>query len=325
MRYYLIDELLRRRLHPYATIEQIQARCFDRLGTNVSVRTLKDDMHRMRYDELLGYHAPIVYSHAHKGYFYSDATYSIHKLPVTSEELHAARFATALLSGLSHLPMLKTVAGMVEKLEQALKLSHYNSSTQYNRIVPEHHPTQKGIEFLEPCMEFISQNRAIQLNYQSFGRATGKLYRLHPYLLKEFRQRWYLLAFDKQAEKLKTYSLDRFVHLEGMEDVFRMDDAFDPELYFRYCYGITYSSLPPASVVLSFTGDSRHYVRTKPIHFSQQVVSEDDFSFTVSLLVQPSYELISDILSFGPACKVLAPEALKRSVTEILQEMMKNY
>jgi predicted DNA-binding transcriptional regulator YafY len=174
-------------------------------------------------------------------------------------------------------------------------------------------------------MEMISENKAANLEYQSFGSAKSKRYHVHPYLLKEFRQRWYLLAYDVTAHRLKTFSLDRFIYLEAMDEVFMVDNAFDPALYFQYCYGITYSESVPQTVVLCFTGDSRHYIRTMPLHFSQQILEESETSLTISLLVQPSYELISDILSFGPACKVLAPDSLSTAICTALQETIANY
>jgi predicted DNA-binding transcriptional regulator YafY len=133
------------------------------------------------------------------------------------------------------------------------------------------------------------------------------------------------LAFDEEKAKIKTFGLDRIVHLERSERHFQLSPNFKPSDYFKYSYGITYSEQAPMEVHLSFYGPSCHYVLTKPLHPSQQIISQSPDSLEVKLKVLHSYELLADILSFGDACQVLGPSQLKKEVKTILEKALRKY
>ncbi len=66
----------------------------------------------------------------------------------------------------------------------------------------------------------IQQNRMITINYKKFGSSTQK-YELHPHYLKEYQQRWYLLAWNNTLNEWRTFGLERIIKVEqDMEDSF---------------------------------------------------------------------------------------------------------
>ena len=325
LRYRIIDSCLRKKYNRYITLEQLQQECYELLGTEVSERTIKSDLNAMRHDEVLGYLAPIEYSHAHRGYFYTDQSYSIEKLPFTEADTQAVLFAVNMLSRFRGVPLLQQFQGAVDKLFNAMQSSRKLSKEESHVVEMESSPEAKGGEWLSELISAIINREAIGLTYQSFNRDEPVHYALHPYLLKEYRNRWYLLAFDEEKAKIKTFGLDRIVHLERSERHFQLSPNFKPSDYFKYSYGITYSEQAPMEVHLSFYGPSCHYVLTKPLHPSQQIISQSPDSLEVKLKVLHSYELLADILSFGDACQVLGPSQLKKEVKTILEKALRKY
>lgn len=325
LRYRIIDSCLRKTFERYVSLERIKQECFQILGTEVSDRTLKADLEAMRHDEVLGYLAPIEYSYANKGYFYTDENYSIEKLPFTEADTQAVLFAVNMLGSFRRIPLLEQFQGAVDKLFNALHTYNKNSKENSRIVEIEASPEVKGGEWIAPLVSAITKQQVIELRYQSFARSDAILYTLHPYLIKEYRSRWYLLAWDEQKNKIKTFGLDRTLDVLVKQQSFHISSEFNPELYFKYSYGITYHDDDPIEVHLKFIGPSCHYVLSKPLHNSQEIMNRIDQQLEIRLRVIVSYELIADILSFGDSCEVLGPPQLIRQVKHSLQQTLKKY
>jgi predicted DNA-binding transcriptional regulator YafY len=52
-----------------------------------------------------------------------------------------------------------------------------------------------GSEWLEMILKAIVEKHALQMKYHGFGKEE-KTYSLSPYLLKEYRNRWYVVGFS---------------------------------------------------------------------------------------------------------------------------------
>jgi hypothetical protein len=63
-----------------ASKQSIADDCYEKLDNEVSLRTIENDICAMRYNEGLGYYAPIENDHSRKGYVYTDTDYSIDKI-----------------------------------------------------------------------------------------------------------------------------------------------------------------------------------------------------------------------------------------------------
>ena len=79
-------------------------------------------------------------------------------------------------------------------------------------------------------------------------------------------------------------------------------------------------SRPPNGILteiqLRFTPEQAPYIKTKPIHGSQKVISEGADGFVVQIEVIPNYELESLILSFGFGCEVISPVEFRKRMFE---------
>jgi predicted DNA-binding transcriptional regulator YafY len=116
------------------------------------------------------------------------------------------------------------------------------------------------------------------------------------------------------------------ISLDDSKNHYIPNRVIDPEQYFNDIIGVTYySGMKKEKVVLQFTRERAPYVITKPIHPSQQIISEDMEGTTLCIEVIPNKELIREILSFGSDVKVLGPEQVAGEVREILKMACENY
>ena len=147
-----------------------------------------------------------------------------------------------------------------------------------------------------------------------------------PYFVKLFRQRWYVIAKDFTDRKIKTYALDRVASLELSSRTFVYPDSFSPIDYFRDCFGITHDDMPAQEVVLRVPALQANYLRTLPLHESQEELDRNEHSstFHYRLKITPDFEQEVYALGYWQA-EVLSPQTLRDAVAERLSRSLACY
>ncbi len=315
IRFKTIDKCLQNRFRKWTLDDLIDA-CSDALyeyegiDKGVSKRSIQGDIQMMRSDKL-GYNAPIIVVDR-KYYTYEDPDYSITNIPLTDQDLGKLTEAVEFLKQFQGFSHFRELDGMVQKLEDHV---HAQKSNRQPVIDFEKNENLKGLEFLDALYQAIIHKRSLQITYQSFKARTPQTFDFHPYLLKEFRNRWFLLGSKKEQKDLLTLALDRLIDLEPSKVKFRPKANFSADQYFKHAIGVTVSpSLAPQKIMLRFSHRHAPYALTKPLHWTQQEVERDRQGVTVSLEVQHNYELEKEILAFGDGVTVIAPEKLRRNI-----------
>jgi predicted DNA-binding transcriptional regulator YafY len=145
-------------------------------------------------------------------------------------------------------------------------------------------------------------------------------------LVKEFRNRWYVIGWSESAGSVRTYGLDRIESVQVVEgSEFKENTEFDPEEFFKYVYGISEPDGVPVEIVLSFTAHQGNYVLTKPLHHTQKIVRQSESELVVSCNVVANFEFMEQILSFGEHATILKPKELVDKIKTIVVRMSKNY
>ena len=157
-------------------------------------------------------------------------------------------------------------------------------------------------------------NRWVHFDYASFVSGELKPRKVLPLLLKQYRNRWYLISFDSDKDNYITYALDRMEALEVSKATSERPKDFDPDNFFKHAIGITSGNDDPAEIILQASIVAAKYLDSLPIHTSQKVKDLDDDSVTFKLFVSPSEELIREILSYGGSVKVIEPKSLKKEI-----------
>lgn len=185
----------------------------------------------------------------------------------------------------------------------------------------------RGLHWLNGLVHAITHQKLITLNYTKFWEGVPHKKVLEPYAVKEFKNRWYLLAHEKNDERyfIKTFGLDRISDLEIAPSTFK-PKKYDAEKDFENSFGII-STLneTPEEIVLSFDVDQGNYVKTLPLHHSQEILVDDDAEFRIKLILVPTYDFEREILSHGSSVKIISPESFKNSMKAEVVEMLRNF
>ncbi len=321
IRYRIIDQCLRSTASAFPAKEDLQEEMQERIGY-VSLSTIDKDLYAMRFDEELGYLAPIKYSKQHKGYYYEDPNFSIEKIPLSASDLENLELAMQTLDQFRDVPMFKEVDQAIAKIVNLMRLNKVDSqSNKQDYISFESNPKAQGGEWLEEIYRAILERRILELEYRAFQRNESKLYSLHPYLLKEYRGRWYLLAYSPERDAVLTFGLDRVLAVNMSKEEFRRSSKFNSIEFFKHSYGITVNhEANVESIRLKIGKVATDYLKSQPIHETQKIIEESDQGMLVEIRILPSYEFYSHIMSWGGQIQILEPKKIR----EKMQEWMKN-
>jgi predicted DNA-binding transcriptional regulator YafY len=192
---------------------------------DVSKRTIQLDLQMMRSDKL-GYNAPIVV-YNRKFYKYEEENYSITNSPISNQDLGKLSDAVSFLKqfqGFSHFTALNS---MWQKFEDPV----YTQKTQEKSLIDfEKNDNLKGLEFLDDLYQYILNKKASTLTYKSFKARSESTFVFYPYLLKEFRNRWFIIGRKNNREGILNLALDRIISVESSEKAFLYNTEVELEL-----------------------------------------------------------------------------------------------
>ena len=147
---------------------------------------------------------------------------------------------------------------------------------------------------------------------------------MHPFLLKEYRNRWYVIGKVTGIAELRIYGIDRISDLQITKEKFKSRENNVADL-FENTIGLLYDEHPLEAVILSCDPIEAKYMKSLPWHKSQTLVSENSKESIFKLLITPNYELKQKILMLGPNVKVVKPAWLAKEIKDSLMNTLKQY
>jgi predicted DNA-binding transcriptional regulator YafY len=177
----------------------------------------------------------------------------------------------------------------------------------------------QGTENMNGLLHAIQHHVQIEFSYSKYweNEATQRI--AEPYALKEFKNRWYLVALDHKDSRIKTFALDRLTDLEITKRKFQHPQKFDVNEYFKHCFGIiTADGEEPQEIVLSFEPFQGKYIKSLPLHESQEVVIDNEHEVRIKIKLYLTHDFLMEILSHGENVKVIQPAAL-------IEQLKSNY
>lgn len=184
----------------------------------------------------------------------------------------------------------------------------------------------KGREFFVELCGYIMEQQTIKLHYKPYRGDEFQVV-IYPYLLKQFNERWFLIAGEEGIPRPRVYALDRIEALDNSYLPYKPSDI-DFDSYFDDIIGVTMLAEQKMEEVLLKVSATRYpYIVTKPIHSSQKLISSqsNEEYKTISLSLKPNLELESLILSFGEDVEVLEPQWLREKIAQQITHMLDKY
>ena len=184
----------------------------------------------------------------------------------------------------------------------------------------------QGTENLYGLLHAIKNSFQIHFSYQKFWDEEAGRRTVEPYALKEFKNRWYIIAKDINDDRIKTFGLDRLTNLDITRKTFKCPVDYDIEKEFKYCFGIiSPNDIEPEEIILSFNPDQGKYIKSLPLHESQEIILDTQAELQIKLQLCNTFDFRMELLSYGNDVKVLKPESLIKEIKDTLQKAIEQY
>ena len=219
-------------------------------------------------------------------------------------------------------------AHLSERILEAFDtLNALNSSVGFSQYLDLEQRKSIGNNNFHGLLHAIKNKLQLEISYQSYWDAKSSSKKVEPYLLKEFKNRWYLIAKDLAKGELRTYGLDRIIELSFSKKTFIYPKDFIPETHFKDSFGIIRkdSDKPVQNVLLSFDPHQGKYIKSLPLHPSQEIVKDNEDELLIKLKIYVTFDFIMELLSYGESVEILEPEFLRETVKNKLKEALSLY
>lgn len=192
----------------------------------------------------------------------------------------------------------------------------------------DHNKKLEGSARIEMLAKAIMGKKTLILHYKPFIDEMKKDV-IHPYHLRQYNNRWFLLAYSEDDNKINIYAIDRIIGIKDAKKPFKSTDI-NWETYFKDVVGVTIShDKKPEKVMFRVSKSSYtdNYVRTKPIHSSQIEIKEKETDEHAYFQIQviPNKELEMQFMSYSDSIEVIEPLYLRQLFAEKARNMFESY
>lgn len=363
LRIKIIDELLSNTSSGYTTNEllnEVNNKLKSKEKDSITLRTVQRDLNDLEtiYEASL--------ERNHNGMIkYKNSEFSIFKQVFSKDEKDLLRELLKTIcqfDGLEEFEQLKNMQdtitenqnqddnGESKQLKNIQDTIDYDASDTKKIIYFFRNPYLKNIGLLGKLYTCISRKATITFEYKSFNNESETKI-VYPYLLKEFNNRWYLIAenVDKNSNSREVIPLDRIVinktnkdsTIVERPDIEYKEPIIDWENIFEEIIGVTYDeNVEIENVIIWATEKRAPYIETKPIHGSQKEIKDESYIIELQerypilkdkggrffkFECRPNKELISLLFSFSDDLVVLEPQNLRSKMTKIAKNITKYY
>lgn len=250
-------------------------------------------------------------------YRYSKKGFSIYNSGLNENDINQLKETISMLQRFKGAPSLDWVSEIIVKFQDKLNLRGASQS-----VVGYHENADyTGLDWFQEIFDAIINKSVLIINYRTFSE-TPYEWIVHPYYLKEYNNRWFLLGLNEEKQVILNIALDRIDDIDQIKKEY-IPSTINFETYFDNIIGVTLPDGQIETIRLQFSEHRFPYVMTKPIHKSQHIVDIDKRIIEINVI--PNKELESLILSYGNDVEVLAPAGFRDKIIGLIKESYEKY
>jgi len=328
IRYNALDKCFRntgRKYYIETLIETCNKALFEYSGIEDGVkrRQVFDDITFMESEAGWGIELDRIRDGRRIYYRYSEPNFSISNKPLSETEVAQLRETISMLSRFKGLPQFEWMEEIMTHLENTISLI----GTKQAVVGFENNPYLKGLDNFPLIFNAIIYKQVLSIKYKGFKKPEPINFEIHPYYLKQYNNRWYLLGVNNGYENITNLPLDRIESMKINHSIqYQENSNIDFTEYFEDIVGVSMpKDSPIEDVVLKIDKTLYPYIETKPLHGSQTKIGEDVNTFTVKIQVYINYELKKLLLSLGDGIEVISPQCLRNEIQQIAKNVIKKY
>ena len=318
----ILDEQLSLMLH--LTFDQLLDRVNERIiekgFESIGVKTLRNDLKAIRdyADDI-----PLFKATPKEPFYYYTRKFRCFTI-LNEEEVSYLQQASAILKKFAGLGDFGIVLGeIIKKLEKSTQ----SNIPEISYFQFENEAIAHGTNWMDDILSAIKGKTVIRISYQPFHHDKAAEYTFHPYLLKQYRNRWFVFGRNHKNNFISILALDRIKVLKNSATNYIENDLFEPDKYFNNLVGVSVNKDSQIeTIVVKVKSSQLPYILSKPIHNNQELIKKyknGDAKIKLNLLI--NYELISQLLGYGSSIEILEPQSLRNKIKDIIFTLKKSY
>lgn len=255
-------------------------------------------------------------------YCYEDPHFSIFNNPMSEDEILRVYGALEVLERFEGKEGFEWIEDVNAHLRTSLHMGNNGASV----IAYDDNALLKGMQFFADLHDYIRSKQPIEVTYRPYTNPELLQETIHPYFLKQFNSRWFVLGYNPKYDAITNFALDRIISIEKSSQKYIPNTKYDFKEYFKNVIGVTVYPKEVEEVQLWVEKSLFPYINSKPLHSSQQLVRmTEKGDAIISINVIPNYELKQLVLSHGERMVILSPQNLRDEVSEKLQKIISIY
>ena len=318
-RYQVIDSALKNTMKKYPTMDDLIEACYIKLYYSPSPETIQKDIAKMKKDFPDGFDAPIRFNRSKLGYEYTDPDYVFSKVNLRQEELDAIGESVDLIKHIAGSRFGDTFTHAIEKLLSSSlerKTEDEESLPVLQTMVP---PKSRGFEHFDLLYKACKERIPVSFIHFSYKNREFKHILLHPFLIKEFDNRWYVIGYSELHKLTRTFGLDRVSEPVLLKKKYISSNIKEVSAYLKDIYGVyPIRDLKKEKVTIRVSKLATHYFLAYPLHESQKITKENHGSSFITFELIPSDELARYFLAQGKDIEILQPAWFKKRTQQLI-------
>ena len=287
----------------------------------VSERAIFDDRTFM-IDRL---RAPIETNHERGGWYYANHTWVLPAIWVNEDEL--------LAFFLSHAVSKRYLGKFFE--EQILtgweKITNYlpDDIRAYLEEADRCYTIDPGFfssispDMLQDFELAIRKQRQVEMTYYTASRNEQRKRTVNPYHIYSAMGSWYLLAFDRWRQDIRTFNMERIEAYQLLDQPFDPDPNFSALPYLAQ--GFMGSLGPRFEVAIQFDAYQARYIRERQWHLTQSMEELPDGGVILRLQSGGLEAIQRWVMQYGSHAEVLEPAELRQAIAAEIKKMSQFY
>ena len=320
LRYQILNRCFRNPYKEY-TIDDLVDECNDALRnagkTEVSKRTIQNDINILEADYGIQLNEKLKRGRQ-RLYRYADTNYSLPSFRINDEERHKLQDAIRILNHFEGEPLYDWAKTLLMQIEGGLFDDDSSQVVSFQTNLD-----LKGLNHFSKLLQAIITKRVLKLKYTPYGKEQLSV-TIYPYYLKEYNNRWFLIAQVKGYDSYANYALDRIDEFKEVALPYKEPEV-DFSEYFDDVVGVSVPDGESEDIIIKVDKKRFNYISTKPIHLTQRIMEETDNYVVISINVKVNRELEALLLSFGSDVEILSPETFRRQIAEKIKAMNEKY
>lgn len=287
----------------------------------VSQRTLRGDIQRLQESPYNIELNESLKCGKRRLYRYANTSFSLPLVTLDDEEKELLKKTIGMLSQYDDVPQYQWMLTLLSQIENGIGLEENKRFVEF-----QNNPDLAGIGHFQTLLGAIISKQPLSIVYRPYGKPDLTM-RIHPYYLKQYNDRWFLVAHTEGFSELSVLAIDRMMSVETLRIGF-VEPKMDLETYFEDSIGVSvFPDNPVETVILRVNAKRYPYIETKPIHWTQTELKDaaTEYYKVIRLKVRINNELEAAILSFGDDMEVIAPVSLRLQIAGKIEKLARKY